>query len=608
MSKIYVTRTEAPEQTIDKEYRYDSFALKEGFEDKKHGRLPAMGWNSWNAFGTENNEGLTRITADRMIELGLDKYGYKYVVLDDGCYNSERKNDRLSPNPVRFPSGFEAISEYVHSKGLKFGMYNDIGTKLCSGLEVGTNGHEDIDCEDYIRWNIDYLKVDNCYYPWDNATFSNAENARFTFAPRIKCISVLGKDVSMNMDAVKDGYLFGRGVSKRDGFVQGIGTLDGTGTGVSPLNELCGELRFDIEIPEGGEYNLTIVYATGKENEIGEWLQIAVGEGENTERFFDGLLPETPNSDTFAESKTIKVNFKKGANILRLMNHRRRENVVLAYAAVFNSLLKAKQNHDIVLSLCEWGKNQPHTWGHKMGNSWRILNDITFQVGTPQNPGTAKWIDEYTNSITSQYDKAVVMDEFAGLDKGWNDPDMLVIGMDGITRTMEKTHMTMWCMMNSPLMLGMDLRNVKEGDEVYRIITNERLIALNQDALGVQAKRIYCSLEPDCPDKKYITNHERADILAKPLSDGDVALSFINLSDKLPTYKFLRDAEIGVDVKTIMNYIGDKIVDKEAFEKSERFLVTNLWDEQTRIVSGQKFIMPHLDPCDNITIRITPMD
>ena len=122
-----------------------------------------MGWNSWNAFGTTNTEALTRAMADRIVELGLDKLGYQYIVLDDGCYGPSRVDGHLSSDEKMFPNGFMAISDYIHGKGLKFGMYNDIGSRLCSGLEVGACGYEDVDAKDYIGWKIDYIKVDNCF-------------------------------------------------------------------------------------------------------------------------------------------------------------------------------------------------------------------------------------------------------------------------------------------------------------------------------------------------------------------------------------------------------------------------------------------------------------
>ena len=167
-----------PKKIEDKAYRYDAFANGQVLLEKKKGHLPAMGWNSWNAFGSGNTEALTKAMADKMVELGLDKLGYRYIVLDDGCYKPERVEGLLSNEEVKFPSGFKALSDYVHERGLKFGMYNDIGTNLCAGAAVGTCGHEMQDAKSYIEWGVDFLKVDNCYYLWDNATFSDATNAK----------------------------------------------------------------------------------------------------------------------------------------------------------------------------------------------------------------------------------------------------------------------------------------------------------------------------------------------------------------------------------------------------------------------------------------------
>ena len=169
---------------IGTEGRYDSFDNGQVLFGKKKGHLPAMGWNSWNAFGSGNTEALTKAMADKFVELGLKELGYEYIILDDGCYKDRRVDGKLSNEDVKFPSGFRALSDYIHEKGLKFGMYNDIGTNLCAGAEVGTCGHEQDDARSYVEWGVDFLKVDNCYYLWDNATFSNPENARFVFVSR----------------------------------------------------------------------------------------------------------------------------------------------------------------------------------------------------------------------------------------------------------------------------------------------------------------------------------------------------------------------------------------------------------------------------------------
>jgi alpha-galactosidase len=283
------------------------------------------------------------------------------------------------------------------------------------------------------------------------------------------------------------------------------------------------------------------------------------------------------------------------------MNHRRQENTLNSYAALLDGLNKANPDHNVLLSICEWGKTQPQNWGYKVGDSWRILNDITFHVGSIDNPGSAEWSSNNTASITSQYNKAVIMDEFAGLDKGWNDPDMFVIGMKGITNTMSKTHMTMWCMMNSPLMLGMDLRRLTKGDELWNIIANKDIIALNQDALGIQAKRIYCSIDNTNPNTAYISNNQRVDILVKPLKGGDIAISFINLSHSPDT------EDHSVDVGVIMDYIGHKMVDADKFAKATSYQVKDLWTGASTMNTSRIFSVKGLEAYDNVTLRVTPV-
>lgn len=579
-----------PRMITEKEYRFDAFTNGEVLWNKKKNHLPAMGWNSWNAFGSGNTEELTKKMADAIVELGLDQLGYQYVVLDDGCYKSERINGELSNEDVKFPNGFRSLSDYIHKKGLKFGMYNDIGTNLCAGAAVGTCGHEMTDAKAYLDWGVDFIKVDNCYYLWDNATFSDATNARYVYTPNIKSVTISGNDYNTTFNAVKDGTVTGRRAEVKEDYVNHIGTFDGTGPWATPVDEQSSELTFNLVAPKKGSYQLTVCYATGKEEGIGEWLQVAV----NNDIFYDDLLDATETPESFVNSKEITIELAEGNNLLRLMNHRRQENTLCSYAALLEGFKKASPDHDVILSICEWGKTQPQNWGYKVGDSWRILNDITFRVGSDGNHGFGTWVDDYTPSVTSQYNKAVIMDEFAGLDKGWNDPDMLMVGMDGLTDTMYKTHMTMWCMMNSPLMLGLDLRRVKKGDTLYQIIANKDLIALNQDSLGIQAKRIFCSLETEHPDTVYVTNRDRVDILAKPLSDGSIALSFINVSEAK------KNAGYAVTVQDIQKYFAQ-------FITTESYEVTDLWTGENSIQKTSKFEVASLEACDNVTIKITPM-
>ncbi|MYM24440.1 hypothetical protein GTP46_17490 [Duganella sp. FT135W] len=122
---------------------------------------PQMGWNSWNTFACNINEQLIRDTADSMVKLGLKDAGYEYVNIDD-CWHGKRDKDGvIHPDAERFPSGMKALADYVHSKGLKLGIYSDVGATTCGG-RPGSRGHEYQDAITYASWGIDYVKYDWC--------------------------------------------------------------------------------------------------------------------------------------------------------------------------------------------------------------------------------------------------------------------------------------------------------------------------------------------------------------------------------------------------------------------------------------------------------------
>jgi alpha-galactosidase len=142
---------------------------------------PPMGWNSWNTFQTKISEGLVKQTADMMVSSGMKDAGYVYLVLDDGWMAMERnsKGD-LVPDPAKFPNGMKVVADYVHSKGLKFGLYNCAGTKTCAGYP-GTRGYEYQDARLYASIGIDYLKFD-----WCNTDGINAKEAYTTMSKALK--------------------------------------------------------------------------------------------------------------------------------------------------------------------------------------------------------------------------------------------------------------------------------------------------------------------------------------------------------------------------------------------------------------------------------------
>ncbi len=136
-----------------------SYAQKwEGLAD-----TPQMGWNSWNKFEDKINEQLIRETADVMVEKGLLDAGYVYLNLDDHWHGERDAQGFIHEDLQKFPSGLKALGDYIHSKGLKFGIYSDGGTMTC-GCRPGSYGHEYQDAYTYASWGVDYLKYDWCFH------------------------------------------------------------------------------------------------------------------------------------------------------------------------------------------------------------------------------------------------------------------------------------------------------------------------------------------------------------------------------------------------------------------------------------------------------------
>lgn len=127
---------------------------------------PPLGWNSWNTFGEDINETVVMQSADTLIESGLAACGYNYIVIDDCWALKERGEDgRMVPDPAKFPNGIKYVADYIHSKGLKFGMYSCAGAHTCAGYP-GSFDHEFIDAQTFAEWGVDYLKYDYCFHPF----------------------------------------------------------------------------------------------------------------------------------------------------------------------------------------------------------------------------------------------------------------------------------------------------------------------------------------------------------------------------------------------------------------------------------------------------------
>ncbi|HEU6454589.1 MAG TPA: glycoside hydrolase family 27 protein [Roseateles sp.] len=151
---------------------------------------PPMGWNSWNKFACNVSEQLIRQQADAMAASGLKDAGYRYIVIDD-CWQKSRDADgNIQPDPERFPSGMKALADYVHAKGLKFGLYSDAGALTCGG-RPGSAGREFQDARQYARWGVDYLKYDWCY--------TGPRNSEAAYTLMAKALRESGRDIVLSI-------------------------------------------------------------------------------------------------------------------------------------------------------------------------------------------------------------------------------------------------------------------------------------------------------------------------------------------------------------------------------------------------------------------------
>lgn len=137
--------------------------IKEGLQTESKPLSPAMGWNSWNWFGSNIDENLARATIDAFSKFGLKAAGYNYIVLDGGWRKSElEKNGELLADPKKFPHGIKPIADYAHQNGLKLGLHIVAGTHDCAGQQTGSKDREKLHLQQLLSWGVDFIKLDKC--------------------------------------------------------------------------------------------------------------------------------------------------------------------------------------------------------------------------------------------------------------------------------------------------------------------------------------------------------------------------------------------------------------------------------------------------------------
>ena len=149
---------------------------------------PPMGWNSWNMFGATVNAEIVKQTADAFVASGLKQAGYQYIVIDDHWHGGRDAANRLFPDPQKFPAGMKAVSDYIHARGLKFGIYSDAGPLTCGGRPASQD-NEELDAQTFAGWGVDFLK-----YDWCHAEDTRA-NAEYRYSRMSAALKATGREI-----------------------------------------------------------------------------------------------------------------------------------------------------------------------------------------------------------------------------------------------------------------------------------------------------------------------------------------------------------------------------------------------------------------------------
>jgi len=375
---------------------------------------PPLGWNSWNKFASAIDDAKVRAAADAMVSSGLIDHGWTYINIDDTWEVKPGSTDPRLGGPARDAQGriltnkkfpdMKALSDYVHGKGLKFGIYSSPGPQTCARYEA-TYQHEDQDAQSYADWGVDYVKYDWCSYGTiaDNLTVERYAEVLPTDSDQVKSL-------------------------------------------LPQLNKLSRNRR--------------------------------------------------RNADEDAQLKELHAKLDP---ILAKMDPEKKKQIDLTilqdpYRLFRKSLDKV--DRDIIFSFCQYGMGNVWEWGADAGgNTWRTTGDIN-----------ASW-----RSLSSIGFNQNGHEAYAGPGH-WNDPDMLEVGNGRLTPDEMYTHMTLWSMLDAPLLIGCDM--TKMDDLTTSLFTNDEVLAVSQDSLGKQAYRI--KQEGD------------TEVWMKPMADGTVAVGLFN--------------------------------------------------------------------------------
>lgn len=472
---------------------------------------PPMGWNSWEAFRRDFDEDVIKAEADAMVSSGLRDAGYTYFVIDGGWKPGSRgPGDRLIPDPEKFPHGMKAVADYVHSKGLKFGLHQPAGIHDCPRLSPGSQGFEEQDAAEFIKWGVDFIKYDRCDYVYGKGST--------TGSPDFDRIVVRQGDkeiFSTEAEAIQNKL---RGLAR-------IEHREGCSGGrcVSAIGFDNGAIVIpDVSAPSDGTYDLDL-YISYPYFGMQRFRSVTFFVTVNDSPRQRVTLPYNTDQRYTTGKASVKVELKKGINTITLDNPTSQEEEIRqSYLKMANALNRSGRS--IMFSVCTVPR--PWLWCEPIAHLYRCETDVTDKwTGGP-------------GAILPILDRHVHLLDYSAVEF-WPDPDMLEVGKKGridrpnvqmpkLTDAQYRAQFSLWSIMNAPLFISMDLRQI--DDATKEILLNKDVIAIDQDPLGSPCRCI---------------RDGQTMVLAKPLADGSVAVVFLNRGSQATDMQ-IRAAEIGI--------------------------------------------------------------
>lgn len=499
--------------------------------DAEGKQKPQMGWSTWNNFRQNIDEETIYGVAKAMADTGLVDAGYQYLNLDD-CWQSSLRDSagRLQFDAGTFPSKEGFVAD-INALGMKVGLYSSTSDLTCEDLP-GSYGYEEIDAQTFADWGIEYLKYDYCHV----VDLSTDMNGGMNFPTQTPPITYIGVNPVEGSDVAETRY------------PSSVATLAGNAVrsngAVSGLDSNGGSMTFEVEVATSGTYSIAVGYNKSGSS-YKKFAQAVVNNGKAYEVWF----PRTSGWSGTARTH-VEVTLEAGMNTIKILNPitGQKADSIIRYKRMGDALKEATAGSDkpIFFSICEHGRTNPWEWAQEFASSWRVGHDIQDSFTS------VLYCYELANSYWSYQ-----------VPGAYNDPDMLEVGVKNLSATQNQSHFSLWCMMNSPLILACDTRNfISEtaADGIdrtankgsYEIITNSEIIALNQDPLLLQAKRV--SIEGGI------------DVLVKPLENGEAAICFFNKSGAA-------GASTEIDLNEIRN-----LDERVTLERASVYGAKDLWN------------------------------